>query len=330
MGMLERDPVLAGEGGSLITAPGAYPDVSAEDYHRNSDLLPAPSLSSSGAKKLLAQSPLHFWFDSPMNPDRPPEEDKPHYSVGKAAHDMILLSERWPEFYHVLPEDYRAPSSRTVNFTDDQLAALAARDDGKVILRHDDAEIVRQVAAALQGNRLAMKALTNGVTEETLAWRDPFTGVWLRARPDFRPNSIATGADVRIVADLKFMAPTFCSPAGFQRAIDNNGYHQSAAFYADGIKASYGHFPTHWLHVVVEKEAPFSVSLYPLPAEDIERGRMLNRTAIDTFARCLERGKTRDCWPAYADEPREVGLPGWARKRIDDAGGEDVQRRAAA
>ena len=45
---------------SIITTPGAYPDIAAEDYHGNADLLPAPSLSSSGAKKLLSQSPRHL------------------------------------------------------------------------------------------------------------------------------------------------------------------------------------------------------------------------------------------------------------------------------
>ncbi|MEO0699385.1 MAG: PD-(D/E)XK nuclease-like domain-containing protein, partial [Pseudomonadota bacterium] len=161
-------------------------------------------------------------------------------------------------------------------------------------------------------------------TEETLAWQDPVTGVWLRARPDFRPDTIKTGHHLRVVSDLKFMASTFCSPTGFSRAIGNFGYHQSAAFYADGLRAVYGQYPTHWVHVVVEKpeagvepqHAPLSVSLYELPAEDIERGRLLNRRAINLFAKCLER----DRWPAYADEePAEVGLSNWARSQIDDA-----------
>ncbi|UIJ43760.1 PD-(D/E)XK nuclease-like domain-containing protein [Sphingomonas cannabina] len=310
----------------IITAPGAYPNIDAEDYHRNPDLLPAPSLSSTGAKTLLNKSPYHFWFDSPMNPDRPPEEGKPHFSIGKAAHDMLLLSERWPEHYHVLPEDYRAPSQRTVNFTDDQLAAIDAEQAGKTILRHADAEAVCAVAAAIRRNGLAMATLTNGVTEETLAWQDPETGVWLRARPDFRPNSIVEHRDVMVVSDLKFVAPTNASPDGFKRAIANFGYHQSAAFYADGIKAVYGHYPTHWVHVVVEKEPPYCVALYELPAEDIERGRWLNRQAIRKFAECL----SADRWPGYADEPAQVGLPVWARKRIDDIEGHEMAWAAAA
>lgn len=296
----------------IIAKPGAYADISAEDYHRAPNLLPGPSLSSSGAKKMLAQSPFHFFFDSPLNPDRPPEEDKGHLNVGKAAHDMILLSERWPEAYHVLPDGFAW--NKTKAMPDEIAAAEEARTEGKTLLKFDEAETVRAVAAALQRNELAVKALTNGVTEETLAWQDPLTSCWLRARPDFRPASIVEGRAVRVVADLKFMSPTFCSPGGFQRAVCNFGYHQSAAFYSDGIKAVYGAAPTHWLHVVVEKDPPHTVSLYELPGEDIERGRVLNRRAIALFDRCLQRGE----WPAYAPTPMQVGLSNWARKQVDE------------
>lgn len=296
---------------TIITAPGAYLDISNEDYHRNPDLLPAPSLSSSGAKTLIGKSPRHFWFDSPLNPDRPAEDDKPHFAIGKAAHDMILLADRWPDFYHVLPEGFsRAKSKQMAGAIEE---ADAAAESGRTVLRFEDAETVAQVVAAIRANEFAMMALTNGVTEETLAWQDEATGVWLRARPDFRPNSIPAKRKVRVLADLKFVAPTHASPSGFERAIHQFGYHQSAAFYFDGIKAVYGSEPTHWLNIVVEKEAPFTVSLYDLPAEDIERGRALNRKAIDLFARCLNDGM----WPGYADAPTPCGLPHWARKSLD-------------
>jgi hypothetical protein len=297
---------------SLITAPGAYADISAEDYHRNPDLLPGPSLSSSGAKTLLGKSPYHYWFDSPLNPDRPPEPDKSHFNVGKAAHDLILLSDNWPSQYHVTPEGFTRAASK--KFAEAIAAADEALAEGKTVLSFEQHQVVLAVAASLKRNELAVATLTNGVTEETLAWQDPLTGVWLRARPDFRPNSILEKRQVMVVSDLKFVAATHAHPEGFAKAIYNFGYHQSTAFYADGIKAIYGHHPTHWVHVVVEKEPPYSVSLYELPGEDIERGRMLNRRAIALFARCLERGE----WPSYADQPRQVGLPTWARLRIEE------------
>lgn len=296
---------------TLITEPGAYADIDNADYHRNPDLLPGPSLSSSGAKKILSASPYHYWFDSPLNPNRPPEDDKPHLNIGKAAHDMILLSERWPEFYHVLPEGFSRAATK--KFAEAIAEADEKAEAGLTILRHDDAETVKAAADAILAHPTAVSALSNGVTEETLAWKDQLTGVWLRARPDFRPNSIVEGRDIRVVADLKFMAPTFCDPRGFGRAIDNFGYHQSAAFYFDGIKAVYGVAPTHWLHVVVEKDAPYTVSLYDLPMEDIERGRAMNRRAIRIFDECLQADK----WPAFTDGPMPVGLPEYARKRID-------------
>jgi len=299
----------------IITTAGAYSDIQNEDYHRNADLLPGPSLSSSGAKKLLAQSPLHFWFDSPMNPERPPEADKPHFSIGKAAHDMLLLTERWPDHYHVTPEGFSLAKTKAMP---EEIAEYeAAREAGKTILRAQDEEVVRKVAAAIQRNTFATAALTNGESEVTIAWQDSATSVWLRARPDFLPNSIRNGGKVMILPDLKFMAPSQADPKGFSRAIANFGYHQSIAFYADGIKAVFGHYPTHYLLVVVEKEPPYCVSLYEVPGEDIERGRWLNRKAINLFAECLNA----DRWPGYADEPMQVGLPYWSRKEIDENGG---------
>lgn len=299
---------------TLITAPGAYSGIDNADYHRNASLLPGPSLSSTGAKTILNQSPLHFWWDSPLNPDRPPEDDRPHFNVGKAAHDVLLLSERWADHYHVLPAGFNAGHSQ--KWAEAIAERDAAEQAGKCILRAPDAEVVKNVAAAIRRNSFATAALTNGESEVTLAWQDAETGVWLRARPDFLPNSIRQGGKVMILPDLKFMAPSQADPRGFSRAIANFGYHQSIAFYADGIKAIFGHAPTHYLLIVVEKEAPWCVSLYEVPGDDIERGRWLNRRAIRLFADCL----SKDQWPGYADEPLQVGLPQWSRKEIDDLG----------
>lgn len=308
----------------LLVEAGAYPDVDAEDYHRNPNLLPGPSLSSSGAKRLLNTSPYHFWFDSPLNPNRPGEPNKRHFNVGKAAHDIILLTDRWEDHYHVTPEGFSRAKTKAMEA--EIAEADAAIEEGKTVLSHDDHRLVETLAAQIRGNKLAMATIAHGVTEETLVWKDVETGVWLRARPDFRPHSIVEGRDNRVVSDLKFVASTHATPDGFSKAIANFGYHQSAALYADGIKAIYGTRPTHWVHVVVEKEPPYSLSFYELPGEDIERGRLLNRRAINLFADCLEK----DRWPGFADQPRQIGLPYWARNRIDDATDLEYATAAAA
>ena len=302
----------------ILTAPGAYPDIDIADYHRSVNLLPGPSLSSSGAKTISNKSAFHFWADSPINPNRPPEKDTLPFAFGKAAHDHLLLGGDWEKAYHVLPEGYAA--NKTVAMREAIQAAEYAKKKGKTLIKHGEMQLVKSIAARILENPTAANTLLNGIPEMTIVWQDEETGVWLRARPDFLPNSVINGAEIRAVPDLKFMAATHCSPHGFSRAIASFGYHQSCAFYAEGIKAVYGEEPTHWLWVVVEKDEPHSVSIYQLPTADLERGRAQNRKAIRTFAECLNKGTEAHHWPAYTTEPEIIGLPGWARNSIDQYG----------
>lgn len=289
---------------ALITAPGCYDGIAAEDYHGR-EICWQPSISSSGLKTIIDKSPLHYWWNSPLNPNRPAESQSRHFSIGKAAHDILLLDERWPERYHVLPADFDAKATKA------QAEAHAARNAaikaGMTILRHEDAQLAEAMAAAIASNPFAKAALTNGAPEQTLAWQDRETGVVLRARPDFLP------AKRQFIPDLKTAADA--SPDAFRRAMASFGYHQSAALYMDGIEAVFDQRPAAFFFIVVEKEAPHCVALYQIPEDDIQRGRMLNRKAIQTFADCLSRDK----WPGYADDVTPLPLPAWEQRQIDQA-----------
>mgnify|MGYP003648639459 CR=1 FL=1 len=179
--------------GPLITKPGAYPYISAEDYHRNPALLPGPSLSSSGAKTLGTMSPFHFWFDSPLNPNRPPEPDKPHFRVGKAAHDIILLNERWEQFYHVLPEGFsRAKKNQMRDAIEEADAAI---EEGKTVLRYEESLTVVAIAEALKKNKLAVACLTNDRYLASRPARLPPEQHHREARRHGRARSQVRGAD---------------------------------------------------------------------------------------------------------------------------------------
>ena len=295
---------------SLITAPGAYPGVAAELYH-GTELCPSPSISATGLKCIAGRSPLHYWHGSLLNPNREPQADKRHFAIGKAVHDVLLLGDRWPDFYHVTCEGFsRAASKR---YAEEIAAADEADAMGLTILKHDDAIEVEAMAEALRRNAFAAAALTNGTPEVTLAWIDKETGVWCRARPDFLPHKR------RIIPELK--TANDGSPEGFSRAIGTYGYHIAAAHYMEGIEAVYGERPANWLHVVIEKEPPYCVGLYELPAESIDIGEDVRRRALRTFADCL----AADRWPGYATDVVPVGLPGWAVRQHEIA----LQKEAA-
>ena len=291
---------------TLNLTPGAYPaaQVPIELYH-GTEICPAPSISSTGLKCIANKSPAHYWHGSTLNPYREPQAEKRHFAIGKAVHDLLLLSDRWSSFYYVLPEGFDRRQSKAQ--ADDIAQADNAAASGRTLLKGDDAQLVFAMAAALRANPYATAALTNGEPEVTLIWQDKETGVYCRARPDFLPNKR------KIIPDLKTAADA--SPEAFARAIAAYGYHQTAAHYFEGIEAVYGERPTNWLHVVTEKAAPYLPALYELPAEDIERGKDLNRRALRLFADCLAADK----WPGFADEPVQLGLPVWSRKSIDSA-----------
>lgn len=338
MGMLERDPVLAGEGrveagraDTLIPAAGAYPDIPMSAYHGPVEICPGPSISSTGLKKLVAFtemqskgcSPRHFWEGSSLNPNRKVRAPSDALRMGAAFHDALLEPHRWvdPDCYHRLPVGFSRAAK--VKMADEIAEADAAIAAGKVIISPDEHEQITAMVKAMRGHKAANAVLTHGVCELTLAWQDSETGVWCRARPDFIPLGRPIGVNVKTAADASF--------AGFQSDVTKYRYAQSAALEMDGlhaceneIRALFPDFvpPTNYLHPVVEKPGTgwepgdyLPVALWELPAEDIAHGRALNRRALNLFAKCL----SEDHWPGYADVPAPCGFAGWARKTIDQA-----------
>jgi hypothetical protein len=101
-------------------------------------------------------------------------------------------------------------------------------------------------------------------------------------------------------------------PREFGKTAHNFGYHQSAAHYIDGIKAATGE-ELPFTFVLVEKTAPYLVSVVELDWEAIELGRALNDRAKRIFRECV----TTNNWPGYPTaEP--VSLPGYAIYETED------------
>lgn len=296
--------------GPLITAKGAYADISNEDYHRNPNLLPAPSLSSSGVKTLLTKSPRHYWWDSVMNPSRAPERDKPHLVVGKAIHDALLLPDRWNngEHYHTVPDGFTA--AHTVKWADYIPSYRKAVREGKSIIAESDVAKVNRMAEVVAKDELASALLISGTPEMTVVWQDHLTGIWCRARPDVLPDMRAIVPDVKSAIDG--------SPVAFERSADNFRYLHSAAFYLDGLNAVFGEEERKFVFVVIEKDEPFTVTIYQADEGDIELARIENRKAINLFAECLARGTEMSAWPDYSGgKVLPLTMAMWTRNRIN-------------
>lgn len=280
-----------------ITKPGVY-DIDAEAYHR--DPVPGGSLSSTGARKLLAPScPAKFRWDQ-THPQAPKDE----FDLGTAAHKLVLGN--GPNIVKVDADSWRTNAAK------DEAAQIRA--EGGVPLLPREYEQVHAMAAALRRVPIAAALLAahTGQPERSLFWIDQATGVWCRARPDWLPTYVA---DRSIVADYK--SAHSADPEKFARSVLDFGYHQQADWYLSGMRAlGLGTERNAFLFIVQEKTPPYIVSVIGLAELYLALGAARNRKALETYRDCTRSG----VWPGYTDdEVAYVSLPPWAERDAWDA-----------
>lgn len=265
---------------------GVY-DMPAVEYHADTG-----SLSQSGAKLLLPPStPAHFRYqvDNPPTPKR-------EYDFGHGAHKLVLG--KGADIVVVEENDWRKKVAQEAR---DQAHAV-----GKIPLLAHEYERAEAMAAALRKHPLAAALFSNGEPERSLYWRDPVTGMTLRARLDWLPHK--TGRRM-IVPDYKT-----CDAAddeAVSRAIGSHGYHQQAAWYSDAVTALGLDDDPAFLLVMQEKKPPYLVNVVEPDVIALRIARSLNRRAIDTYAECL----TNDHWPGYGDDIKLVNLPPYTENK---------------
>lgn len=290
---------------SLITEPGAYPDIDGELYHQT-ELCPEPSTSSTGLKILDTKSPAHFWAQHPANPNKVTRPDKRHFRIGRALHDLLLVNGSIPANYHLVPDGFNPAHTRVwAEYIKPYREAVA---NGMTVLETGEFKTIQRMAEAVSKDELANALLTAGTPEMTLAARDPLTGVWMRAKPDVLPTAMEIVPDVKTAIDA--------SPEVYENAASRNGVFQSAAHYLDLIDLVFGEAKRRFVLITVEKTYPHCVVIDHLDDGDINEARMLNRRALNIFDRCLKTG----VWPGYttAEKPiRQLQMSRPMRARIN-------------
>lgn len=279
-------------GGTEITEPGIY-EISAEAYH--ADPAPEPSLSSSGARQIIAECPARYWWD--RNHERPPTRA---LDFGNAAHEWILEGDSWSQRHIVLPEDHDGRRK------EGQTLLREIEEAGKRPLRHEDFETIKAMREVLEAHEFANMAFRNGKPEQSLFWRDERFGIWCRARPDWLP------AGGTIFPDYK-TARSVVRP-DLERDLWNYGYYQRVAWYLDGVRALGLCEEPSYLFVFQEKQPPYLVVCATPRPTALQWGRLLNDRASHIFAQCLESGD----WPGYADDILEIDLPYFAHVQLQE------------
>jgi len=288
--------------GAKIDRPGVW-DLTMAQYH--SDICAGPSISSSGLRTIWAQSAAHYFYTSPYNPTPPEPEERPHFSLGRAAHHLLFLGRKgFDEEFVTRPSQWRDWRTKEA-----QLWREAALADGKTVITDTELEHIAGMARSLAAHPLVKAGILDGYVERSLIWRDRATGVWLKSRPDNIPWS---GLDV---ADLK--TTTSVATEDLRRTLGVYGYHAQGALVGMAFREVLQREMQSFSLVFVEKAPPYCVRVVTVKPDDLERGEKQIRAAAATFAECCATGR----WPGPGGDQQDaewLDIPEWSRKSIDD------------
>lgn len=288
--------------GQKITEPGVY-DMPMAWYH--ADCCDGPSISSTGLRKIDLETPLHYWTESPLNPERKISDadnvEAKHFRIGRAAHLLALepaefrkqIVGRPPAF-----DSWRTDASK--KWRANEILA------GKTVLDPPEMEQVRGVAERLKQHPLYKEGLFEGHIEKAIIWKDQKTGVWLKSRPDAIPFS------AKMLVDLKVQADS--SPKATANAVKSFGYDMQLALGGIGLKAVLEMEIEDYVLCAAEVKEPHAIHVATIPQEMIGFARRRIRRSLNTFATCL-RLKQWPAWDAYDGKP--VGLSKWEHETLE-------------
>jgi hypothetical protein len=267
------------EADAMSYSPGVYEGISNADYHRD------PALGSTSLKTLATRTPAHYQHDL----THPKFSDA--FTLGTAAHSLILEDDA-SGIEVVDAENWLTKAAKE--------AKADALAEGKQPLLSKEWAQVQAMRDAVMAHPAVSASFTGHRAEHSVFWEED--GLMLKCRPDaWHPG---------LLVDLK--TTRSADPNEFGKTAHEFGYHQSAAHYIDGVKAATGEeLPFHF--VLVEKTAPYLVSVVELDIEAINIGRQLNDRAKRIYRECAEA----NTWPGYP-AAELISLPMWAIYQAED------------
>lgn len=289
-----------------ISRPGIYSHLPLEAYH--GDICVGPSVSSSGLRTIITGSPAHYFVESYLNPEPPPETDDKAESealiLGRAAHHMLLGEEEFLTTFVIRPEVLEG-SAWQGNRTACKAWLKEQEVYGRTVLLRSQIERVRGMANALGKHPLIKAGIMNGHVECSLFWQDKETGIWMKCRPDVIPNESGDAADLKTTRLYGY---------DFDTDAAKKGYDMQAALTKWGFKEALGMEMQSFSLIPVTSRPPYCCDVLTLQGADIIEAEKDLRIALRTFAHCLKTGDWFGPGGTQSDA-RFLAFPPWLTER---------------
>lgn len=246
---------------------------------------------SNSSMKYFRQSPRHY-----IHYLRTPFEDTPATILGRAFHCLVLEPDSFEDQFFFLDESKRFDLETGMTSKANQ-----RWKEFQIMKNVEKTLITDQIFDTIQRMRDAVFAsppareLLDEITEveKALFWKDPETGIMMKAKLD--------GISPAITIDLKSCVNA--KPQIFAHHAWDMDYHNQAALYSDArpiakdqagrpVKLSKGDF----YFIACEKEAPFGVSVNKATRSFLSAGRNQYSQTLQDFLYWREMGAPDVCY----------------------------------
>jgi len=214
-----------------------------------------------------------------------PEEDRPAYLLGRAAHALILegrdaFADRYAVGGPVNPKTGERYGNRTKAWQE------WAEGVGKPVLTDEQNALIEKLHESVCAHKHACELFADGVAEGVV--RADYAGVPCQTRLDWLNSSLG-------IVDLK----TCDNLDWLQVDARSYGYAHQLAFYRALTAVAVGTALPVWL-VAVEKREPFRCGVWRMGTDVLGIAQKENEEAIGRLVKC----RATDTWPTGYEDVR--------------------------
>lgn len=277
------------------------PDVDLEAYYAD-QLTPDPSLSNSGMKLLLNETPLDFAFNHPrLNPDAEAIAATVAQRRGDVVHQLALGKGRG----YAIGEfaDWRTGAAKA--FRDEAIA------EGLTPIKRADFDEAEIMAGVIRDR---IKEALDGAAYETevaIIWQEQTSAgpIWCKGLMDVWCEELATILDPKTTARLY--------DGTVERHLLDMGWDRQASLYPHGVGMVRPELAgrVKFADLMVKPKPPFTSRLVGIDKAWEYSSIKQCQLAIERFGRCLYAGR----WPGFGTSVDRLVMPSWEDKRREAA-----------
>jgi len=215
-----------------------------------------------------------------------PDNDRPAYLVGRAAHTVILEGMETFRQSFAVGGPVNPKTGRPYGSSTKAWAEWAQAQEGKEVLTDQQYDLVVQMADSVKLHSLAQELLSDGVAEGVV--RADYCDTPCQIRMDWL-NPHQALCDLKTVDNLDY----------FEADARRYGYCHQLAFYVAVLEQRIGlRMPAFF--IAVEKREPFRAGVWRVTDDVLDHATRENEAAIRRLHQCQANG----VWPSGYEDQR--------------------------